>query len=71
VDVSLIFLGPYYSTWENLGIPLEEENWIMPPHIWNMIPSGSFVFWRVRGMERGVRNPPIIYSNEVWWFYKP
>jgi hypothetical protein len=71
VDVSLNFLGPYYSTWEHLGIPLEEENWIMPPNIWNKIPSGSYVFWRVRGMDRDAQPPTIVYSNEVWFFYKP
>jgi hypothetical protein len=71
VDISFSPYGPYYSTWNLYGTLVPNEYWGMPLNIWNMIPSGSYVFWRVRGIERGVRNPTIVYSNEVWFFYKP
>jgi hypothetical protein len=43
----------------------------MPEDIWNMIPPGSYVYWRIRGIDLDAARPAVVYSNTVWWFYKP
>ena len=71
VDLSLNYEGPFYSMWELFGFYTTDENWIMPYGLWQRIPSGSFIYWRVRGVDRDAARPTTIFSNEVWWFYKP
>jgi parallel beta-helix repeat protein len=70
VDVALSPTGPFYSTWENLHTPINSESWTMPNTIWNLIPSGSTVYWRVRGADLTVSPLTIVTSDEVWWFFK-
>jgi predicted outer membrane repeat protein len=67
VDMSLSLRGPFYTSLVIEG----ETHWTMPDSWWDRIPSGSFVFWRVRGADQGAKPLNIIYSNELWWFYKP
>lgn len=71
VDMSFNYRGPYYSMWKLFRLYSLEENWSMPPNLWRMIPSGSYVYWRVRGIDRDAQSPALVFSNEVWWFYKP
>jgi predicted outer membrane repeat protein len=67
VDLALSLSGPFRSTPVIPG----ENSWTMPTAIWNKIPSRSFVYWRVRGADQDVMPLNIIYSKEIWWFYKP
>jgi hypothetical protein len=70
VDFGLSPSGPIYSTYETLGIVIYDTEWTMPAAIWNMIPTGKQVYWRVRGVD--LDDPPlnVITSDEVWSFYK-
>jgi hypothetical protein len=60
----------YWSTYENMHQPLPAESWAMPQPLWNYIPSGSTVYWRVRGADLTVSPLTLITSENVWWFYK-
>jgi parallel beta-helix repeat protein len=65
LDAALSYGGPWYST------PiLRNTSWTMPIRIWNRIPSGSYVYWQVRGADLDYSPLTIITSDEIWWFYK-
>jgi hypothetical protein len=71
VDVSLSHgFGSYYSTYEHLHQIIYDTSWTMPMSIWNMIPSGTRVYWRVRGTDLDQQPADIIASEEVWSFTK-
>ena len=71
VDLSYDWtFASYWSTYENSHQLLSGNSWAMPANIWNLIPSGSYVYWRVRGADLDATPLTIINSNEVWWFYK-
>jgi hypothetical protein len=65
IDMAPSLSGPLYSSPK-----LYEPTWTMPTSIWNRIPSGSYVYWRVRGADLDYWPLTIITSDEVWWFYK-
>ena len=67
VDMALSVDGPYYTSPVIRG----ETNWTMPQAWWDVIPSGSYVYWFVRGADLDATPLKVIYSAEVWWFYKP
>jgi parallel beta-helix repeat protein len=72
VDLSYSYpISTYWSTYEDYGQLLEANLWQMPVSIWNQIPSGSFVYWRVRGADLDVSPLNIIYGDSGFWFYKP
>jgi len=72
VDISLTYpISNYWSTYENLGMLIPGATWTPSSTLWNYIPHGSYVYWRVRGADRDQSPISIIYSDEVWWFYKP
>ena len=66
VDLSFSVGGPWYST-----PVLQDKSWTMPSAIWSRIPSGSYIYWRVRGADLDDTPLTILYSAELWWFYKP
>jgi hypothetical protein len=43
----------------------------MPTTIWNLIPSGSYIYWRVRAADLSDTPLTILRSEELWRFYKP
>ena len=67
VDMAMFPGGLFYSSPLISG----ESNWAMPARIWNLIPSGSYVYWRIRGADLDKPSISIIYSDDIWWFYKP
>ena len=72
VDLSLDWtFGSYFSTFNNLRQIINGNSWAMPDTLWNAVPSGSYVYWRVRGADMAVTPVRIMNSDEVWWFYKP
>jgi parallel beta-helix repeat protein len=71
VDVALSPTGPFFSTWENLHTLVDEASWTVPDTIWNLIPSGSYVYWKVRGADLYQSPLDVVYCDELWWFYKP
>jgi subtilisin-like proprotein convertase family protein len=71
VDLSLSYpIAGYWSTYENLGLQITDSGWTPSASQWDAIPSGSFVYWRVRGANLAYSPLTIIMSDEVWWFYK-
>jgi hypothetical protein len=60
----------YWSTFENLRQPISKNNWAMPSTLWYAIPSGSYVYWRVRGADLDVTPLNVITGQDVWWFYR-
>jgi len=70
VDMALSLTGPISGPVYSTPI-LYEPTWTMPTNAWNRIPSGSFVYWRVRGADLDFSPLTVIYSDEMWWFYKP
>jgi len=72
VDASLSpAFSKYWSTYENLHQLIRQTTWTMPGPVWNMIPSGTDVYWRVRGVDLDERPLTIIVSEETWSFHKP
>jgi hypothetical protein len=65
VDLSIPGLVPLFTS-----PATTETSWTMPPGIWNIIPSGRQVYWRVRGadLDQTPSNP--IASVEQWSFTK-
>jgi hypothetical protein len=65
VDLSIPGLVPLFTS-----PATTETSWMMPPGIWNVIPAGRQVFWRVRGadLDQTPSNP--IASVEQWSFTK-
>jgi hypothetical protein len=59
-----------WSTWENLQLELYDKFWTMPQSLWNRIPSGKRIYWRVRGVDWLYDPRTYITSDEVWSFYK-
>jgi len=41
----------------------------LPATLWNLIPSGSQIFWRVRGADLAVTPLKVINSAEIWSFF--
>lgn len=70
VDAALSPGGPFWSTFENLRILITETSWTMPQQMWNRIPSGRTVYWRVRGADRSVSPMNVVTSDELWTFTK-
>jgi hypothetical protein len=71
VDLSLTYpITSYWSTYENLGELIPGATWSPSGSLWNVIPPGSFVYWRVRGADLDQAPISVIFSDEVWWFYK-
>ena len=70
VDAAFSLHDPVYSTYENLNLVIHESFWKMPHNIWSKIPSGTRVYWRIRGAD--LNDPPvnIVTSTKVWYFYK-
>jgi len=71
VDLSFSPTGPFYSSYENLGQIISDDDWRMPTMVWNMIPSGTEIYWRVRGVDLDAAERTITYSDEVWSFSRP
>jgi parallel beta-helix repeat protein len=71
VDFSLTStFKQYRSTYNNLQQIIEETSWTMSPEIWNTVPTGKKIYWRVRGADRDVEPLAVIASEEVWSFTK-
>jgi hypothetical protein len=62
--------GRIWSTFEDLHLVITENFWTMPAAIWNRIPSGIWIYWRVQGTDRDQTAHVIIPSEEVWRFRK-
>lgn len=72
VDLSLEYpMYTYWSTYKNMRRPLYTTSWTPPYQLWNRIPSGTYVYWRVRGANTYQSPMTPTTSEEVWWFYKP
>jgi hypothetical protein len=69
VDFSQSVSGPYWSTYENMGILVTNTSWTMPRNVWNQVPTG-YIYWKVRGADRNESPLNIISSDEIFWFYK-
>jgi predicted outer membrane repeat protein len=70
VDFALSPSGPVYSTYENLHLLISSPMWIMPDSVWNKIPAGQTVYWRVRGADLDQTPMVVINSAELWTFIK-
>jgi hypothetical protein len=71
VDLALSpAFGNYYSTYEHLHTLIDETSWTMPAPLWDRVPVGKELYWRVRGAD--LDEPPltVITSDEVWAFRK-
>ena len=70
--VDLTFDGTFSSYWStlNLGRPISETSWQAPQQLWDVVPPGSYVYWRVRGADMNRVPLSILGSAEVRWFYK-
>ena len=65
VQLALDIAGPWFT------MPIVTDSmWAMPVTIWNVIPSGSFVFWRVLGADLDAGPPVLVSSDVVWFFYR-
>jgi hypothetical protein len=72
VDFSFSYpMISYFSTYENLGQLIAETSWTPSTSLWARVPSGSYVYWRVRGADLDVSPLSIVYGDPVYWFYKP
>jgi hypothetical protein len=72
--VDFSFSYPITSCWsifEDQRLVITENSWTSSGELWDSIPSGSFVYWRVRGADFPQTPFRIVVSDETWWFYKP
>jgi hypothetical protein len=71
VDLSFspAFSG-YWSTYKYLHGPIRGDSWAMPQHLWYMVPTGSTVYWRVRGADIDHGPFTVTTSAEVRRFQK-
>jgi len=71
VDASLSpTFSSYYSTYDDLGLRIYGTSWTVPLGVWNKIPAGSPVYWRVRGADLSIKPLDVVTSDQVWSFYK-
>lgn len=70
VDVALSPTGPWYSSYANLHQVIRENSWAMPSTSWSKISTGKLIYWRVRGVDLDQEPRTVVYSDEVWSFYK-
>lgn len=71
LDVSLSpDFTPFWSTYEHLGMPLFGTSFTMPATIWDQLPAGMTVYWRVRGVDLDSAPQAIVFSTETWSFRK-
>jgi glucose/arabinose dehydrogenase len=71
VDLSLTTaFTPFWSTRENLRMTITATSWAMPIAVWNRIPAGRQVFWRVRGADLSQQPLSVITSGQVRSFVK-
>ncbi|MEA3277460.1 MAG: hypothetical protein U9Q81_19690 [Pseudomonadota bacterium] len=71
VELYLAPSGPLWSTYNNQGILIRETSWTLPDTLWNFIPSGSTIRWRVKGADLAQNPISIITSDQTWTFFKP
>ena len=50
--------------------PIAAESWAMPQQMWNSVPPGVYIYWRVRGADLTVTPLTIVTSADVWRFQK-
>ncbi|MBI5117115.1 right-handed parallel beta-helix repeat-containing protein [Candidatus Poribacteria bacterium] len=60
----------YWSTYNNMHQLIDQTSWTMPASIWNKIPHGKLVYWKVRGADLDHTPLEVIYSVEVRSFNK-
>jgi hypothetical protein len=70
IDFALPPAFPFWSTHENMHQIIYDTAWTMPLWMWQRIPSGSRVYWRVRGADLNLTPLTPVTSDEVWSFYK-
>ena len=69
VDLSLSpDFSAFWSTYENMHQLIPDTTWAMPQPVWDMVPVGVPIYWRVRGADLDLAPPDIITSDEVWSF---
>ncbi len=72
VDFNLSYPSTsYWSTYENLGALITSYSWTPSSELWDRIPSGNYVYWRVRGANLDSAPLNIVCGDYDWWFYKP
>ncbi len=62
--------SPWYSTYKTLHLTITESSWTIPQSVWDKIPTGSTVKWRVRGADLDQEPRVVITSDQVHTFYK-
>jgi hypothetical protein len=71
VDLSFDYtFASYWSTYNNMGQTITGTSWTPSAALWSQIPSGSYIYWRVRGADLAQSPLNIINGTQVWWFYK-
>lgn len=71
VDASLSpNFKPYWSTYANLHQLIDDTSWTMPQAVWQKIPPGRPIYWRVRGVDLDKVPLQIVTSDESRYFIK-
>lgn len=60
----------YWSTYNNGGKILKGNSWTMPLSVWNRIPPGTRMYWRIRGTDSAHQPLVILFSDQTWSFTK-
>ncbi|RJP14895.1 MAG: hypothetical protein C4520_20925 [Candidatus Abyssobacteria bacterium SURF_5] len=61
----------YVSSYETLGVQLPNISVTIPQAIWDSVPTGTPIYWRVRGADTGVTPITPVFSTETWSFVRP
>lgn len=70
VDFAMPPKVPFFSTYSNLHILITPKSWTLPQDLWDQIPHGTFVYWRVRGAVQTEPPYDVVTSGQVWVFYR-
>jgi hypothetical protein len=62
--------GPWRSTEANLGVTIWDHSYTCPTNVWNRLPTGVTVYWRVVGTDTTVTPATYITSTDTWTFVK-
>jgi len=70
IEFALSPTGRRWSTYSDLHLIIADEFCTVPARLWNRIPSGSWVYWRVQGTDLDQLPRTVVNSAETWRFRK-
>jgi len=65
LDIGFSATGPF-RTYKSIYT----TEWVMPPILWRVLPTGKEIYWRVFGTDMDQVPSVEVFSEETWIFFK-